>query len=453
MLCPQRIALDSKGEKMFFSKKSEVQSIFEKMYKTSSKEIQLKIDTEITIFGYLQTQLYKDLIFPFYQISKFDKDNETDNLIFTYTIKSLNTDILKKIEIFSFGGNLENNAKNYQHDFLLCFLNRNNNNYKNLIDNKDSICETTDSTFDKMINKIYGDIYLLIYEKKDTNKFLSLKKTFIDFTQYFLSGVAKTLNKTNPSDIIIIAKKIRKTFTDASLAPFANKLMITQLGGNINNVSPVFEIDHEFNLEMEFDKLTMNPIDSNIKKENNKNIDIEEDEFSFIEMLKRYVSEISERLKHELSIKEDCICIEIYSFLYIITDFWFVLQEKTVDDRKKIFDEVESLLLSLKDNVSLTEEKIKQVFDDRIKNYSEILAKNDNAIDGKFFSKCIKYQTQLFGNLMTKNEFSFYKAVPSEIYDYSPVLTSFILSTKIENSLKDVLEIVDKFRKESSKQI
>lgn len=87
--------------------------------------------------------------------------------------------------------------------------------------------------------------------------------------------------------------------------------------------------------------------------------------------------------------------LEIYIFLYVLADFIFVEQKRTETERKNFYKEINDFLLHCAD-WNLDNDKLIEIFDNRLNNYAKLIQLHNNTLDAKFYTDCFSFQTKLF---------------------------------------------------------
>ncbi len=218
----------------------------------------------------MQTEIYKQIIKPFYNISGFHPKDITDDYIFEYSIKSLNSEKLEDAQFCYFGGDKEKNLLNYKNDILLIILNRNNKKFKELRKGTQSICPDVNLSFKKMLTKLYEEVYSTRFTETEEAKYNTLKQVFINLAENILPGIYKKLLTYPPEKAIPMAMELKNNLTISQLSVLEYKLTLIWSGKDPNHLIPKWSIDYDFgnkqNLKKEFIKIQFNKKnDFNIK--------------------------------------------------------------------------------------------------------------------------------------------------------------------------------------------
>lgn len=167
-------------------------------------------------------------------------------------------------------------------------------------------------------------------------------------------------------------------------------------------------------------------------------------DFDVISTMRRVAGQISSNLIKALGDKDPFIEVENIIYLYTITDYWLMIDNKTREVRIELYKSVDNTLQNEGDWISskCSKENIKQVFDNRISNYFKLLEKNNKKMDIEYFKNCVDYQVQLISNIVINKEFSFYNAAPRSPREYSLIITDFFVISQIKAVLIENMEII-----------
>ncbi len=163
-----------------------------------------------------------------------------------------------------------------------------------------------------------------------------------------------------------------------------------------------------------------------------------------ISTMRKYADKISSNISNTLGENDPFVEVESLIYLYTITDYWFMMDDKTREVRTELFKSVDRILQNEGGWIGprCSNEKIKQVFDDRINNYFKLLEKNNKKMDIEYFKASVDYQVQLISNIIINKEFSFYNAAPKSPREYSPMITDFLVISQIKPVLIENMEVI-----------
>lgn len=88
--------------------------------------------------------------------------------------------------------------------------------------------------------------------------------------------------------------------------------------------------------------------------------------------------------------------MEIYVFLYVLTDFIFVEKEKNNNERRKLFEEINKFFFECIDWYNYNTEKRKVFFDNRVELYGTLIQSQKSTLNEDFYRACFKFQAKLF---------------------------------------------------------
>ena len=168
-------------------------------------------------------------------------------------------------------------------------------------------------------------------------------------------------------------------------------------------------------------------------------------EVDVIERMRGIAKNANGLVHNTLSKSDPLIEVEVFIYLYTITDYWFMMKDESKEKRMDLNNKVFNLL---KTNVEwniysrVEEKELEKLFDTRVMSYFKILEQSNKRMDIDYFKACVDYQVQLISNILINNKFSYYNPVPQSPREYSPLIMDFMMTSQVKMLLMQILDDV-----------
>ena len=140
----------------------------------------------------------------------------------------------------------------------------------------------------------------------------------------------------------------------------------------------------------------------------------------------------------KLSKKNILIILEIYTYLYCMTDYFINKNKVDQNIRQQLFNFYCDAFFKTKiwSPLKLTQDELNKFINNRIINYANILNEY-KGISADYFEKIIQYQIQLIMEINENNKLSYFNPLPKNPWEFSPIQTNLFDINEFSNLLHD----------------
>jgi len=152
----------------------------------------------------------------------------------------------------------------------------------------------------------------------------------------------------------------------------------------------------------------------------------------------QFGQDLNDDIFEDFSIKSVLIILELYIYLYSLTDYFLNKNKVDQNIRERMINSLYKELTNPKNlsDLRFSQEEMKNFINSRIINYSKIINEY-HGITVDYFEKVIEYQLQLFMEIIEKNKLSSFNPFPKGPWDYSPIHMDIFKISKLKSLLHD----------------
>jgi len=153
-----------------------------------------------------------------------------------------------------------------------------------------------------------------------------------------------------------------------------------------------------------------------------------------------YCVMINEDVKNIFSKNNILIVLEVYAYLYCLTDFYLYINHVDEKIRNYMFQAYWDTMEFSKNwyLLNITKEEKNDFMDDRFANYSNIL-KKFGGINKDYFNMIIEYQTQLFSEIIKNDKLSYFNPLPINIAYSTPIHLDAFLTYQVKSLIQEFI--------------